>query len=80
MVTLTLKNLPDHLYQKLKQSATQNHRSLNREVIACLEKAVSSPKLRKTEILDRVRTLRQKTAGHVLSESELLEAKHEGRL
>ena len=34
---LTLKGVPDEVYERLKQSATVNHRSLNSEIIARLE-------------------------------------------
>jgi antitoxin FitA len=80
MVTLTLKNIPETLYDKLKQNAAQNRRSLNSEILVCLEQAVATPKLKRTEVLERVRTLRQKTVNHLLTQTELLEAKNEGRL
>lgn len=35
--SLTLKNIPDDVYDRLKASAQRNHRSLNSEVMACLE-------------------------------------------
>lgn len=35
--TITLKNIPDAIYEQLKQAAEAHHRSLNSEVIACLE-------------------------------------------
>lgn len=35
--TLTLKNIPDEIYNRLKYAATINHRSLNSEVLVCLE-------------------------------------------
>ena len=37
MATITLKNLPDELHARLKKRAARNRRSLNNEVIACLE-------------------------------------------
>jgi antitoxin FitA len=36
MATLTLKNVPDDLYRRLKESAARNRRSLNQEAIARL--------------------------------------------
>ncbi|MDQ3254247.1 MAG: Arc family DNA-binding protein, partial [Acidobacteriota bacterium] len=33
MATLTIKNLPDDLYQQLKRTAAQHRRSINSEVI-----------------------------------------------
>ena len=35
--SLTLKGIPDSLYERLKVVAGANHRSLNSEVIACIE-------------------------------------------
>ena len=35
--TVTLKGIPDDVYERLKASASANHRSLNSEVIACIE-------------------------------------------
>jgi hypothetical protein len=37
MANLTIKNIPENLYQKLKKSAEVNRRSINAEVIFCLE-------------------------------------------
>ena len=41
-VTITLKNIPDSVYQNLKRSAEANRRSLNMEAITVLEKALAS--------------------------------------
>ena len=35
--TLTLKNIPDAVYAKLKSAAALHRRSLNSEAIVCLE-------------------------------------------
>lgn len=40
MATITLKNIPDRLYERLKYFAKLRHRSLNSEVIFILEKSV----------------------------------------
>lgn len=32
MTTITLKNIPDDLHQRLKESASRHHRSFNREI------------------------------------------------
>jgi antitoxin FitA len=37
MATMTLKNVPDRLLERLKQEAAQNRRSLNQEALARLE-------------------------------------------
>lgn len=42
MATLTIRNLPDELHERLKLQAKQNRRSLNQEVIADLVAKVGS--------------------------------------
>jgi plasmid stability protein len=37
VATLTLRNVPDDLYEDLKQRAAKHRRSLNQEVISILE-------------------------------------------
>lgn len=37
MAEFLLKDIPNPLYQRLKQKAIENHRSLDTEVIATLE-------------------------------------------
>jgi hypothetical protein len=44
MATLTVKNIPDDVYQELKSQAEKQQRSLNQEIIACLEQAVLLPR------------------------------------
>jgi len=45
MLNLTLKNVPELLHAALKESAEQNRRSLNSEILARLERDVSVPKM-----------------------------------
>ena len=40
MATITLKNIPERLYERLKYLAKLRHRSLNSEIIYNLEKSV----------------------------------------
>lgn len=35
--TLTVKKIPDEVYERLKHSAKMNRRSMNSEAIVCLE-------------------------------------------
>jgi plasmid stability protein len=80
MRAITVKNIPDNLYQRLKQSATENRRSLNSEILVCIERTVQ---IRKSEdiqdILARARKIRQKTGEHVLSDRKFSEMKTAGR-
>ena len=43
--TLTLKNIPDDVYLRLKEQAKMHRRSLNREVIVCLETVLTPTKV-----------------------------------
>ena len=56
--TLTLKNIPDNVYERLKVSAETHHRSLNSEVIVCLESVLLPTKVTPGERLARARDLR----------------------
>jgi antitoxin FitA len=56
--TLTLKNIPDTVYERLKSSAAQNRRSLNSEAIVCLEAVLSPAAPSNIERLQRARSLR----------------------
>jgi len=56
--TLTLKNIPDDVYDRLKHSAEMNRRSMNSEAIVRLEAALLPNKLTPAERLSRARALR----------------------
>jgi antitoxin FitA len=43
MATLTLKNVPEELHARLKESAEKNRRSLNSEILVRLESAFAVP-------------------------------------
>lgn len=59
VTTITLKNLTDDIYERLKEAAKANHRSINSEVIACLEKNLISTQVSSQERLNRARQLRK---------------------
>lgn len=55
---LTLKNVPDEVYDRLKHSAALHRRSLNSEAILCLETALMPTSIPPAERLARARALR----------------------
>ena len=79
MPSLTIKSIPDELYQRLKQSASEHHRSMNREVIVCLERFLLSRRIEPGAFLARVDALREKVALPPLTEKILRSAKSAGR-
>jgi antitoxin FitA len=56
--TLTLKNIPDEVYSRLKAAAAAHRRSLNSEAIVCLESVLVPAKVKPSERLARARELR----------------------
>jgi plasmid stability protein len=80
MATVTVKNIPDELYERLKAVAEINRRSINSEIIVCIENAVTSRRINPDEVLENARRLRQLTAGHRISDEEFNQAKAKGRL
>lgn len=56
--TLTLKNIPDEVYERLKLSAATHRRSMNSEAIVRLEEALQANRLAPAERLARARALR----------------------
>lgn len=54
--TITLKGIPDDVYEQLRVSAAANRRSLNSEAIACLETLLLP---RKTTALEHVAKARE---------------------
>jgi plasmid stability protein len=58
MPALTIKNIPDSLYDKLKKTAQSHHRSLNSEIIHCLETVLVPQKMEVSERLQRAQQLR----------------------
>ena len=83
MTSLTIKNIPPIIYERLKMQAENNRRSLNSEVIVILEKALQVvPRRTPAEvekILEETRKLREMTAGYVVTEEEINRWKNEGR-
>ena len=77
--TLTLKNIPDDVYDRLKASAEAHRRSMNSEAIVCLESALMPTKLPPTERLARARALRSALPRGKFKARDIDAMKGEGR-
>lgn len=77
--TLTLKNIPDEVYLRLKASAQLHRRSLNSEAIVCLEAALHSTRVSVEERLARVRALRSALPSGPFNPQDIETLKQEGR-
>jgi len=78
MATITLKNIPEQLYQKLKKRAAQHYRSLNSEVIVCLQNTLGSKQVDPDILVERARVLRTSISGK-LTDKDLSSLKNQGR-
>lgn len=79
MPSLTIKNIPDSLYARLKESAQAHRRSLNSEILYCVERALAPYKIDVTEHILTARKVREKTADYPLTDELLNSAKNDGR-
>lgn len=77
--TLTLKNIPDELYARLKASAEVHRRSLNGEAIVCLEAVLHPANVAASDRLARARALRAELAPARFHAHDIDAFKHEGR-
>lgn len=60
-VTLSIKNVPEELAERLRERAKRNHRSLQKELLAILEEAVAPKRLTLEEAYRRVKELNLRT-------------------
>jgi plasmid stability protein len=78
--TITVKNIPPELHERLKQSAALHHRSINSEVIVLIEENLSAKKRKPEDFLASAKVLREKTGRYELKKEFIDRAKREGRL
>jgi len=77
MATITLKNIPEDLHQRLRESAVRHHRSLNREIIAQLEASLTERSRETDELLAELDALHRKLP--VVDHSLVDDLKQQGR-
>lgn len=56
-VNLSIKNVPDDLAQRLRERASRHHRSLQGELLAILEEALTAKKLTVEEAFKQIQSL-----------------------
>jgi plasmid stability protein len=77
--TITLKNIPDVLYERLKLQAQVHRRSINSEAIVCLEAALSPKAIDPAEHIARARAIHAELGGRKFKASDIDRFKREGR-
>ncbi len=78
MPSITVKNIPEEIYDRVREQAKAHHRSINSEIIACLEQTVKPQQVSPDDILQEARRLRKKAKGSLSSE-EIESAINQGR-
>lgn len=79
MPALTIKGIPEPLYRRLKQRAAVHRRSLNSEILVCLEQAVVVDAVDARAALARADALRKRLRVPRLTDARLRAAKAAGR-
>jgi plasmid stability protein len=75
MASVTVKNVPEDIYEKLKQRAKANQRSMNAEVIACLQETVGSGRFDPEKLLARIEALHSRISSPLLTDRLLRRAR-----
>ena len=60
MPSITIKSIPPAVHERLKDIARRHHRSLQNEIIACLERHAESSARSKAELMAEAAELRDK--------------------
>ena len=79
MPAITVKNIPEALYDRLKDAASAHHRSINSELIYCLEQTLLPRRVDPCEHLQRARALRKDIDGTLVDIDDIQDAIREGR-
>ncbi len=79
MPTITVKDIPDDLYEALKKRAAAHHRSINREIIYYIEQAVLRREVNVEDALKKARAIRKRVGKVPFSQELLDEYKNQDR-
>ncbi len=80
MATITVKNIPDELYKELKNTASVHRRSINSEVIFCIENTIKSKKIDPAEFITKIDDFYKNLDVPLLTDDKLKEFKEKGRI
>jgi len=72
--SITLKNIPEPIYQRIKLAAKRHHRSMNSEIIACLEQTLAPSPVDVQARLEDARRLRERFVGPDLTLEDITSA------
>jgi len=79
MANVTVKNIPDDLYARLKVAAAKNRRSINSEIIVCIEENLMYRRVPAEQVLDRARRIRSAMRPTEMTIEQIDNSRREGR-
>ncbi|MFH0825580.1 MAG: Arc family DNA-binding protein [Pseudomonadota bacterium] len=79
MTTMIIENVPDRLYDGIKKRAEEKGRTVDDEVITCLERALRRERVDPEAFLAEVEALQQRISLPYLTDEILRAAKEEER-
>ena len=79
MPAITIKNIPEELYNELKNVAKLHHRSINSEVIVCLKRTLIPQKVSPKDRLNDIQALRSQIQPNDITVDNIDQAINEGR-
>ena len=80
MHSITIKNIPPDLYEKLKEKARVNRRSINNEVIHCIDRSLRSHRLDPEEFIAQIESIHRKYTFPRITPKDLKEGIRKGRM
>jgi plasmid stability protein len=79
MPRIELANVPEELYERLQQRASEHGKSVESEVLGCIERALEKSHPHRAELLERFRLLRKSLEPIYLRDQDIQAAKEAGR-
>ena len=79
MLSITLKNIPENLYDEIKRSAVDNYRSINCEILIRLNQSLSAEKRNPDAIIADIEKMQSRINIPPLTDVFINQAKNEGR-
>lgn len=70
--SITIRDIPDEVYAKIKERAELNHRSVNSEVVVYLKRLVQNQRRNPEELINRAEQIKKKGKG----ELKMVEIQH----
>jgi len=79
MPTFTIKGIPEDLFKRLRRRAAEHRRSLNSEVLVCLDRVLRRQPIDAEALLTRADALRERLRLRPLTAARIRKARSVGR-